>query len=140
MGSRVNQMTSSRTLELNPRHPIISKLNTALSEDGAEDEESHKDLAWLIHDTALTSSGFIQDDAESFAERMYRTIAGSWMSSLWSLNLKLKSQRKRKRLKMILAPKTQDRMSFKNTSYFFLKMIFCMTNGRILRPLPLPYS
>merc|ERR1711916_136289 len=116
--SRVNQMTSSRTLELNPRHPIISKLNTALSEDGAEDEESHKDLAWLIHDTALTSSGFIQDDAESFAERMYRTIAGSWMSSLWSLNLKLKSQRKRKRLKMILAPKTQDRMSFKNTSYF----------------------
>ena len=31
----------------------------------------------LIHDTALTSSGFIQDDAESFAERMYRTIAGS---------------------------------------------------------------
>jgi len=75
--SRVNQMTSSRTLELNPRHPIISKLNTALSEDGAEDEESHKDLAWLIHDTALTSSGFIQDDAESFAERMYRTIAGS---------------------------------------------------------------
>jgi len=75
--SRVNQMTSSRTLELNPRHPIISKLNAALSEDGAEDEESHKDLAWLIHDTALTSSGFIQDDAESFAERMYRTIAGS---------------------------------------------------------------
>jgi len=75
--SRVNQMTSSRTLELNPRHPIISKLNAALSEDGAEGEESHKDLAWLIHDTALTSSGFIQDDAESFAERMYRTIAGS---------------------------------------------------------------
>merc|ERR1711871_492435 len=75
--SKVNQMTSSRTLELNPRHPIISKLNTALSEDGAEDEESYKDLAWLIHDTALTSSGFIQDDAESFAERMYRTIAGS---------------------------------------------------------------
>merc|ERR1711871_1914642 len=75
--SRVNQMTSSRTLELNPRHPIISKLNTALSEDGAEDEESYKDLARLIHDTALTSSGFIQDDAESFAERMYRTIAGS---------------------------------------------------------------
>ncbi len=75
--SKVNQMMSSRSLELNPRHPIISKLNAALSEEGAEDEESNKDLAWLIHDTALTSSGFIQDDAESFAERMYRTIAGT---------------------------------------------------------------
>merc|ERR1711871_1804714 len=74
--SKVNQMMSSRTLELNPRHPIISKLNAAISE-GGEEEESNKDLAWLIHDTALTSSGFLQDDAESFAERMYRTIAGS---------------------------------------------------------------
>merc|ERR1711907_590967 len=73
---KVNQMMSSRTLELNPRHPIISKLNAAISE-GGEEEESNKDLAWLIHDTALTSSGFLQDDAESFAERMYRTIAGS---------------------------------------------------------------
>merc|ERR1712178_230523 len=74
--SKVNQMMSSRTLELNPRHPIISKLNEAVS-DGGEEDESNKDLAWLIHDTALTTSGFLQDDAESFAVRMYRTIAGS---------------------------------------------------------------
>lgn len=76
-GNKVNQMMSTRTLELNPRHPIISKLNAAVSEDGGEEAESNKDLAWLIHDTALTTSGFLQDDAESFAERMYRTIAGS---------------------------------------------------------------
>merc|ERR1711871_1913816 len=75
--SKVNQMMSSRTLELNPRHPIISKLNAAVSEDGGEEAESNKDLAWLIHDTALTTSGFLQDDAESFAAPMYRTIAGS---------------------------------------------------------------
>merc|ERR1712146_150995 len=73
--SKVNQMMSSRTLELNPRHPIISKLNEAVS-DGGEEDESNKDLA-LIHDTALTTSGFLQDDAESFAVRMYRTIAGN---------------------------------------------------------------
>merc|ERR1711871_34043 len=47
-GNKVNQMMSSRTLELNPRHPIISKLNAAVSEDGGEEAESNKDLAWLI--------------------------------------------------------------------------------------------
>jgi len=75
--NKVNQMVSSRNLELNPRHPIISKLNAAVSEEGGDEEETNKDLAWLIHDTALTSSGFIQDDTDAYATRMYRTIANS---------------------------------------------------------------
>ena len=31
----------------------------------------------MIHDTALTTSGFIQDDVDSYATRMYRTIANN---------------------------------------------------------------
>merc|ERR1711916_97069 len=74
--SRVREIASSRSLELNPRHPIISKLNSLVESDAAEDE-STKDLIWLVYDTALTSSGFFQEDLDSYASRMYRTIAGS---------------------------------------------------------------
>merc|ERR1711871_458193 len=74
--SRVREIASSRSLELNPRHPIISKLNSLVESDTAEDE-STKDLIWLVYDTALTSSGFFQEDLDSYASRMYRTIAGS---------------------------------------------------------------
>jgi heat shock protein 90kDa beta len=71
----VKQMTASRTLELNPRHPIIIELN-ALSQSAPE-EDTTKDLAWLLYDTALLSSGFAQTETELFAQRMYRTIANS---------------------------------------------------------------
>lgn len=71
----VKQMTASRTLELNPRHPIIVELNSLVQ--SAPDEETTKDLAWLMYDTALLSSGFAQSETELFAQRMYRTIASS---------------------------------------------------------------
>jgi heat shock protein 90kDa beta len=71
----VKQMTASRTLELNPRHPIIIELNALVQ--SAPEEETTKDLAWLMYDTALLSSGFAQTETELFAQRMYRTLASS---------------------------------------------------------------
>jgi len=71
----VKQMTASRTLELNPRHPIIVELNNLAQ--SAPDAESTKDLAWLLYDTALLNSGFVQTETELFAQRMYRTIAST---------------------------------------------------------------
>jgi heat shock protein beta len=73
--SALQQMTASRTLELNPRHPIVIKLNGLVEE--APEEESTKDIAWLMYDTALLSSGFTQQDTELFSARMHRTIAKS---------------------------------------------------------------
>lgn len=71
----MQQMSASRTLELNPRHPIIVELNKLV--ESSPDEESTKDLAWLMYDTALLSSGFNQQDTELFSARMHRTIAKS---------------------------------------------------------------
>lgn len=71
----VKQMTASRTLELNPRHPIIVELNSLAQ--SAPEAETTKDLAWLLYDTALLNSGFVQTETELFAQRMYRTIANS---------------------------------------------------------------
>lgn len=65
-------MPPQRVLEINPRHPIIVQLNALV--ESSPDEQSTKDLANLLYDTALLSSGFAQDDVEGFAERMYRMI------------------------------------------------------------------
>jgi heat shock protein 90kDa beta len=71
----MKQMSASRTLELNPRHPIVIELNNLVQ--STPDAESTNDLAWLLYDTALLNSGFTQTETELFAERMYRTIASS---------------------------------------------------------------
>ena len=68
-------MQAQRTLELNPRHPLIIELNKRVQSD--KKDEKIKDLAYLVYDTALLASGFSQDDIEGYSERMYRTIAGS---------------------------------------------------------------
>lgn len=72
---RIKEMGSQKTMELNPRHPLIIELNTLIQD--SPDEQSTIDLAWLLYDTALVSSGFQQEDLESYAERMYRTMATS---------------------------------------------------------------
>lgn len=67
------QMMATKTLELNPRHPIIIKLNKLVQEDGKS--ETVKDMANLLYDTALLASGFQHDNTDEFTHRMYRTIA-----------------------------------------------------------------
>jgi heat shock protein beta len=74
-GDAMNMMKSQRTLEVNPRHPIISAL-LAKAENTPDDQDT-KDLAMHVYDTALMSSGFLQEDLEEYAARMYRTIASS---------------------------------------------------------------
>merc|ERR1711871_86679 len=74
-GDNMNMMKAQRTLELNPRHPIISAL-LAKAENAPEDQET-KDLAMHVYDVALMTSGFVQEDVEEYAERMYRTVATS---------------------------------------------------------------
>lgn len=70
---QLRAISAQKTLELNPRHPIVVELNKLVQE--SPDAESTKDMAFLLYDTALLTSGFTQDDPESFADRMYRTLA-----------------------------------------------------------------
>jgi HSP90 family molecular chaperone len=68
-------MMASKTLELNPRHPIIVKLNDLVQSE--PEAEATRDLAYMVYDTALLTSGFQHDDADDFANRMNRVLAGS---------------------------------------------------------------
>lgn len=65
---------SRKTMEINPRHPIVIELNKRVSsEDGGDD--ATKDLALLMYDTALLNSGFAMEDPTEFAARMYRVVS-----------------------------------------------------------------
>merc|ERR1711937_763732 len=73
---------SQKTMEINPRHPIISELNKRVSGDGEVGEEV-KDLALVLLDTALLGSGFHMEDAKDFSARMYRVMkSGLGLESL----------------------------------------------------------
>lgn len=65
----------SAILELNPRHPIVSKLNELMVSD--PEKEETKDLAWLLYDTALINSGFDMDDSSYFSARVHRIMKSS---------------------------------------------------------------
>merc|ERR1712159_571899 len=64
-----------KVMEVNPRHPLIVELLSKVESD--PDAEDTKDIAWLLHDTALLQSGFMQDDIEAYSARMYRTMASA---------------------------------------------------------------
>merc|ERR1711988_244640 len=70
-----------KTMEINPRHPIIIELRKRAEE--SPDNEDTKDLAQLMYDTALLNSGFQMEDATGFASRMYKLFkAGLSLDSL----------------------------------------------------------
>eukprot|EP00939_MAST-03C_sp_MAST-3C-sp1_P003993 g3993.t1 len=78
-------MMGQKTLELNARHPIFTKMQdvvSGFSDDENEDVESRKeieDLALLLLDTATLQSGFSIEDTAGFARRMY-AMMGSGLS------------------------------------------------------------
>merc|ERR1712196_80777 len=69
----MGMMQSQKTMELNPRHPIIARLNDVVKEQGEDDATS--DLAWLLLDNALMQSGFEPTDIAAFSTRALSIIS-----------------------------------------------------------------
>jgi len=68
---------SKKTMEINPRHPIIKELAAKVSESGEEKPTTGPlvDLANLLFDSALLSSGFQMRDTADFSRRIQRVIS-----------------------------------------------------------------
>merc|ERR1712178_158345 len=69
---QASYMMSKKTMEVNPRHPIVTELNKLLKDNA--DSEDAKDLGNLLYDTALINSGFTMEKTDEFAARMYRVL------------------------------------------------------------------
>lgn len=70
--STMGYMAAKKHLEINPDHAIINTLREKADAD--KNDKSVKDLALLLFETALLSSGFALEDPQIHAARIHRMI------------------------------------------------------------------
>jgi molecular chaperone HtpG len=70
--STATYMISKKTLEINPKHPIIKALKEKITQD--KNDKTARDLVFLLFDTSLLVSGFSLDDPTKYADRINRMI------------------------------------------------------------------
>merc|ERR1712129_232646 len=70
--SMTGYMVSKKTMEINPRHAIVSTLKTRFTTDPSD--KTIKDLVWLLFETSLLTSGFSLDEPVKFAGRIHKLI------------------------------------------------------------------
>jgi len=73
-GDASNQFYASqkKTLEINPRHPLIKELKARVESNPEED--TAKDLAMVMFETATMRSGFAVQDSAGFASRVEKML------------------------------------------------------------------
>lgn len=64
--------TQKKTLEINPRHPLVKELQRRVESE--EQEETTADLARVLYETAVLRSGYNLQDSSDFAGRIERML------------------------------------------------------------------
>ena len=66
-------MGASKTMEINPSHPIVQTLKSKLEADA--NDKTVKDLVWLMYETSCLTSGYAVDKPAAYGGRIYRLVA-----------------------------------------------------------------
>jgi len=70
--TRYSFMASKKTIEINPYHPIVTKLHEQSKDKGEDDEV--KEMAQVLFESACIQAGFDIDDQTGFNQRMLRMV------------------------------------------------------------------
>ncbi|CAL1277387.1 unnamed protein product [Larinioides sclopetarius] len=66
--TREYYLSQKKTLEINPRHPLMKELLRRIQSD--KSDETAKSMANIMYETATLRSGFMLSDTSSFAQRV----------------------------------------------------------------------
>ncbi|GFU32733.1 endoplasmin [Nephila pilipes] len=66
--TREYYLSQKKTLEINPRHPLMKELLHRVQSD--KSDETAKNMANIMYETATLRSGFMLSDTQSFAQRV----------------------------------------------------------------------
>jgi molecular chaperone HtpG len=70
-------LTQSRTLDINPAHPIIVDIKTRLESEAGETDEAVRQTAMLVYELACLTGGYDVDDTAAFARRVSSLVSSA---------------------------------------------------------------
>merc|ERR1712113_87633 len=73
MGDQLSTMSGRKTLEINPKHPVVADLLNKVKED--KENQAALDTAQVLFQTALIESGYDIADPSALVNRVYRLMS-----------------------------------------------------------------
>merc|ERR1712050_224818 len=73
MGDQLSTMSGRKTLEINPKHPVVADLLAKVKTD--KEDKAALDTAQVLFQTALIQSGYDIADPSALVNRVYRLVS-----------------------------------------------------------------